>query len=69
MCKRSVMVLATILFFLMVANFCFATNYFVDASNGNDNNPGTSPTTAWKSISKINNSLFLAGDSIFLKRK
>lgn len=33
----------------------FSQNFFVDASNGNDSNNGTSPSTAWRTISKVNN--------------
>ena len=57
-----------VLFFVILCNLSYATNYFVDASNGNDNKTGTSPITAWRSISKINNSSFLPGDSILFLR-
>ena len=46
----------------------FATIYYVDATNGNDNNNGTSPSTPWKTLAKINNFSFQPGDKIFLKR-
>jgi hypothetical protein len=48
----------------------FATNYYIDASNGNDNNNGTSPGTAWRTLAKLNNSwgTIQPGDSILLKR-
>ena len=45
-----------------------ATTYYVDATNGNDNNSGTSPATAWQTIRKINSSVFLPGDFILFKR-
>ena len=44
------------------------TNYYVDATNGNDSNNGTSPATAWKTISKVNDFSFSPGDSILFKR-
>lgn len=42
--------------------------YYVDASTGNDNNNGRSPATAWRTISKVNASSFVAGDQILFKR-
>jgi parallel beta-helix repeat protein len=46
-----------------------AKNYYV-AANGNDANAGTSSTTPWKTISKVNSSFssFAAGDSILFRR-
>jgi len=44
------------------------TTYYVDATNGNDNNVGTSPDTAWETVSKVNNESFAPGDSILFKR-
>ena len=44
------------------------TTYYVDATNGNDDDNGTSPETAWKTIGKVNASSFNAGDSILFKR-
>lgn len=42
--------------------------YYVDATNGNDQNNGLSEATAWKTINKVNNSSFLPGDTILFKR-
>jgi len=42
--------------------------YYIDINNGNDNNNGLSPGTAWKTISKVNDQSFSPGDSILLKR-
>ena len=44
------------------------TTYYVDATNGDDNNNGTSPATAWQTIDKINQQTLTAGDSILFKR-
>lgn len=44
------------------------TTYYVDSTNGNDTNAGTSPFSAWKTISKVNNHEFKPGDSILFKR-
>ena len=45
-----------------------AKTYHVDSVNGNDSNDGTSPSTAWKSIAKVNASKFAPGDSILFRR-
>jgi hypothetical protein len=31
-----------------------SATYYVDAKNGNDGNSGTSPSSAWKSLEKVN---------------
>ncbi|MHA1395949.1 MAG: right-handed parallel beta-helix repeat-containing protein, partial [Promethearchaeota archaeon] len=53
---------------IMITSQIFATTYYVDATNGNDNNSGTSPATAWKTIAKVNDSFFNPGDFILFKR-
>jgi len=42
-------------------------NYYVDATLGDDSNPGTI-TQPWKTISKVNSSSFSPGDNIYFKR-
>jgi hypothetical protein len=42
--------------------------FYVDNVSGNDANNGTSSTSPWQSINKINGSSFVAGDQILLKR-
>lgn len=42
--------------------------YFVDATGGNDNNPGTSSSTSWQTIGKVNGYTFEDGDEILFKR-
>ncbi len=66
--NRGILVFTTIVFLLMTNHYSQATTYFVDASNGNDDYAGTSAALAWQSISKVNSSVFLPGDSIFFKR-
>jgi len=53
---------------IMITSQIFATTYYVDATNGNDNTSGTSPSAAWKTIAKVNNSYFNPGDFILFKR-
>ena len=43
-------------------------SYFVDASQGNDNNSGLSQTEAWKSLTNIKNTSFNPGDKLLFKR-
>lgn len=42
--------------------------YYVDATNGDDTNCGTSPETAWKTLDKVNSCEFAPGSSILLKK-
>lgn len=55
---------------LLLASNLKATNYYIDATNGNDSNNGRSPELAWKNLSKVQSSwsVFAAGDSILFKR-
>jgi hypothetical protein len=46
----------------------WATTYYVDASNGNDLNSGSSESSAWQTIYKVNVSNFINGDLILFKR-
>ncbi len=41
------------------------TEYYV-ASTGNDSNNGTTPATAWKTLSKVNSGTYSPGDAILL---
>ena len=57
-------------FFLFIIFFTvniFATDYYVKNS-GNDAADGTSDATAWKTIAKVNASIFKPGDNIYFKR-
>ena len=56
-------------FLILVLMFAFpawAATYYVDATNGNDNNDGLSLSTAWKTIAKVNNSNFINQYNIHL---
>ena len=54
--------------FLFAVSSGFSTVYYIDASSGSDSNTGTSSTSAWRTISKINDSSFQPGDQILFKR-
>ena len=55
--------------YLLCLSAAYATDYYV-AANGNDSNPGTSPTQAWRSLNKVNAmmSIFRPGDQILFRR-
>ena len=63
------MKLALLLSMLVFTIQASATNYYVSAS-GNDNNSGTSTSSPWKTLTKVNSafSSFKAGDNIYLNR-
>ena len=54
---------------LVFASWAHATNYYV-AANGKDSNNGRSPSSPWRSLSKVNTmmSSFRAGDAIYFRR-
>jgi PKD repeat protein len=51
----------------MCASAAMATTYYVDSVGGNDNWDGTSPSTPWQSLDKVNTVTFQPGDEILLK--
>ena len=57
-----------VLVFTWMSPLCWAATYYVDATNGNDNNNGASTLTAWKTVAKVNSSTFSPGDNILFKR-
>jgi hypothetical protein len=44
-----------------------AMTYYVDSVSGDDRNRGTSPSTAWKTLGKLNATVFTPGDRILFK--
>lgn len=44
-----------------------ATTYYVNSASGDDGNSGTSPAKPWKTLGKINATVFAPGDTILLK--
>ena len=45
-----------------------AATYYIDATNGNDNNSGLSAATPWMTLQMVKTNSFMPGDSILLKR-
>ena len=56
--------------FFTVINFPASAKNFYVAANGNNNNNGTSPSSPWQSIAKLNASFnsIVAGDSILFRK-
>ena len=50
----------------MFSTSTLATTYYV-SSNGDDANPGISISGAWATINKVNNSVFLPGDTLYFE--
>lgn len=63
---RYIEILFIIIFIASKLNF--SRTYFVDATNGNNNNSGLTPSSAWKNINKVNHILFSANDTISFRR-
>ncbi|MEU4560533.1 carbohydrate-binding domain-containing protein [Actinoplanes sp. NPDC023936] len=58
---------------LFVDHVAFATavagtTYYVDAVDGDDANPGTSPDAAWESIAQVNGAVLAPGDKVLFNR-
>ena len=45
-----------------------AQTYYVDATNGDDANPGTSEAVPWQTVAKVSEQTFQPGDTVLLKR-
>lgn len=52
---------------LLVSMRSFAANYYLDASGGSDGATGRSSAAAWKSLTKLDGTVFKGGDSILFK--
>ncbi len=59
---------ALLIIFLLLYNVSSATVYYVDDISGNNVNSGTTTSTAWKTIAKVNAMTFAPGDQILFKK-
>lgn len=66
-CRMRVFTVVCMMLFVSPAHI-FASVYYVDSQNGNDQASGLSDTQAWKSLAKVSSHIFYAGDSLLLKR-
>src|SRR5512136_1111813 len=49
-----------------ISSTAYAANYYVDASVGNDSNPGTQ-SAPWRTVAKVNAKAFSPGDNIYFQ--
>ena len=56
-----------VMFFVSTTSIA-QTTYYVSATNGDNSNNGTSMVTPWRTITKVNEHVFLPGDIILFKR-
>ena len=42
--------------------------YYVDSSTGDDSSSGRSPSSAWRTIGKVNSMALTPGDTVYLRR-
>ena len=54
------------IFILHLSSLSFAVTYYV-SNAGNDSNNGTSLTTSWQTLAKVNSKTFVPGDQILFK--
>ncbi|MEM2111472.1 MAG: hypothetical protein QXX08_06305, partial [Candidatus Bathyarchaeia archaeon] len=57
-----------LIFFSILPSSAQAATYYIDATHGLDTNDGTSPDTAWQTLSKASAPPVTSGDTIYLKR-
>lgn len=59
-------ILSLVLFAIPPTGIAYAagTTYYVDSVGGSDSNSGTSPTSPWATLSKVNSTTFAPGDKI-----
>ena len=56
-------VLLQIVFLLLITSCSRQTTYYIDPL-GNDTNPGLKTSAPWKTLEKVNSTIFLPGDRI-----
>jgi len=57
-----------LVFVVWMSGVASATSYYVSSSTGNDSNIGTSSSTAWQTVARVNAQTLAAGDSVLFKR-
>lgn len=55
------------LFVFALAGQATGAMYYVDSASGDDNSTGMSPGQAWRSLAKVNETIFHAGDKVLFK--
>jgi hypothetical protein len=54
-------------FLFFLSSVLLAHTYYIDATSGNDSNDGRSVVSAWQTLTKVNGTTFVAGDTILFK--
>lgn len=65
---KSLIFLFVMIVVVAMTGFVSSASYYVNQTTGLDANDGLSPSTPWKTISKLNGASFSAGDIIYLER-
>jgi len=67
--NHKVLILTLVLLLKVSVGICFIMpdTKYIDASKGNDSSDGSTPETAWKTLSKVTRTTFHPGDKILLK--
>jgi len=65
-CRKSL--LSLVLFLGLPFSGAMATSYYVDSVTGSDTLSGTTTSTPWQTITKVNSVTFLPGDNVYFKR-
>lgn len=60
--------LVIVVFIVLISSNSWSATYYVSMTDGNDNNNGQATLTPWRSIAKVNASIFIPGDQILFKR-
>lgn len=64
----AILILASVLSVLVPSTVrADGTSYYVDSAGGSDSNTGSSETQAWKTLDKVNATVFQPGDRILFK--
>ncbi|MDX5483271.1 MAG: hypothetical protein LPK07_16440, partial [Hymenobacteraceae bacterium] len=63
---KQAIALLTFLLLLSTASYTLAQTYYI-SPKGNDDNPGTSPQAAWRSIQQVNAHRYTSGDTILFE--
>jgi hypothetical protein len=50
-----------------ISGLASGATYYIDSQNGRDTYPGTSPKNAWKTLAKVNATVFNSGDRVLFR--
>ncbi len=64
---KVIKLLSVLLIQFLFFNHSNAQTYYIDALNGNDSNSGTTTSSPWRSLAKVNITTFPAGAKILFK--